>query len=281
MRKRNPIICGVYKISNGINGNFYIGSSKNILNRWQEHKYRLERGLNKCKGLQNAWDKYGKENFTFEILETCSIEELIPLEQTYLDQLNPAYNMCSKANVPLGMNGKKHSQQTRKLQSESAKNSWDTERKKKMSSMMTGENHPMFGRKQSDTFKIAAKKRMDKKWSDPVLREEFNKTRIGIKRPNFSARISGVNNPMYGKSGELSPNFGRKQSAITIEKRASKIRRPVLKIDIVTGLVIDEYPSLTEAGKAVSTSIAASRNINGCVRNRLKTAYGFKWRYKY
>ena len=31
-------ICGVYKITNTITGDFYIGSSKDVKRRWKEHK---------------------------------------------------------------------------------------------------------------------------------------------------------------------------------------------------------------------------------------------------
>lgn len=49
---------GVYKITNTINGNFYIGSSIRIRERWYEHKYLLNKGTHHSKHLQNSWNKY-------------------------------------------------------------------------------------------------------------------------------------------------------------------------------------------------------------------------------
>ena len=35
--------------------------------------------------LQNAWDKYGEENFRFEILEQCEIRDLNRREKYWID----------------------------------------------------------------------------------------------------------------------------------------------------------------------------------------------------
>ena len=82
-------VCGVYKITNQVNGKIYVGSSNNINNRWNQHKKALN---NKSHGnlyLQNAWNKYGANNFVFEIIEECSPEMQFEREQFYLNALNP------------------------------------------------------------------------------------------------------------------------------------------------------------------------------------------------
>lgn len=61
---------GIYLFKNIINGKVYIGSSKNIYRRKNEHLKKLSKNCHHCKGLQNAWNKYGENNFSFEILET-------------------------------------------------------------------------------------------------------------------------------------------------------------------------------------------------------------------
>ena len=55
-------MCGVYKIVNTVNGKIYIGSSKNIDRRWNEHIRVLELNAHNNQHLQNAWNKYGKNN---------------------------------------------------------------------------------------------------------------------------------------------------------------------------------------------------------------------------
>ena len=81
--------CGVYKITNKINGKFYIGSSNNIERRWYNHKLLLTEGTHDNQHLQNAWNLYGNNNFSFEIIEECLPEVQFEREQYYLDSLNP------------------------------------------------------------------------------------------------------------------------------------------------------------------------------------------------
>lgn len=72
---------GIYKITNKINGKSYIGQSKHTRRRWREHINGLENSV-----ISNAIKKHGKENFTFEILELCSIDELNDREIYYIDK---------------------------------------------------------------------------------------------------------------------------------------------------------------------------------------------------
>lgn len=63
---------GIYLIMNQINGKGYVGQAVNIEERWKQHKYRLNGQYHGNKHLQNAWNKYGKDNFVFIILEKCA-----------------------------------------------------------------------------------------------------------------------------------------------------------------------------------------------------------------
>lgn len=82
-------ICGVYKILNLVNYKFYIGSSNDIQSRWRSHKNALQNGTHGNLHLQNAWNKYGGENFKFEIIEECDPAIQFEREQFYLNTLNP------------------------------------------------------------------------------------------------------------------------------------------------------------------------------------------------
>ena len=83
---------GIYKITNQINGHSYIGLSTHIEDRWDYHKnpYNWER--EKDKSLYQAIKKYGIENFSFEISEECSLEELSEKEKFYVAKYNTFYN---------------------------------------------------------------------------------------------------------------------------------------------------------------------------------------------
>lgn len=88
---------GIYKIENLITKDCYIGSSLNIEKRKNQHFNSLNRGKNNSIFLQAAYDKYGFENFKFEIIENCDKDILIQKEQYYLDTIIPLYNICKKA----------------------------------------------------------------------------------------------------------------------------------------------------------------------------------------
>ena len=73
---------GIYKITNKLSGKTYIGQSNDIERRFKEHKYK------KDIPVEIAIQKYGIENFIFEILEECSIDELDEKEKYYINLYN-------------------------------------------------------------------------------------------------------------------------------------------------------------------------------------------------
>lgn len=62
---------GIYKITNIKNNKVYIGQSTNIKQRWALHKSELRHKYHENIYLQNAWNKYGEDNFDFSIVEEC------------------------------------------------------------------------------------------------------------------------------------------------------------------------------------------------------------------
>lgn len=63
---------GIYIITCDITGRVYVGSSNNIQRRFWEHKSTLRNSNHANEYLQNAWNKHGEDNFTFEVLQYCS-----------------------------------------------------------------------------------------------------------------------------------------------------------------------------------------------------------------
>lgn len=86
--------CGIYKITNQINGHSYIGQSIHIQERWSDEKHRAfnpnEEEYNKT--LSKAFRKYGIENFKFEILIECEPSELNNQEIYYIALYNTYFN---------------------------------------------------------------------------------------------------------------------------------------------------------------------------------------------
>lgn len=103
---------GIYKITSLIDDKFYIGSAENFPRRFRNHKYYLRLNKHHNNYLQNVFNKYGENNLNFEIIAKCPKEYLIKLEQWFIDNLKPEYNICKVANSCLG---RKHSQETRDI----------------------------------------------------------------------------------------------------------------------------------------------------------------------
>lgn len=80
---------GIYKITCLENGRFYIGSAKNFKKRWSRHLNDLRNNKHDNVHLQRAYNKYGRDGFSFEVVEECDIGDLLILEQFYLDELKP------------------------------------------------------------------------------------------------------------------------------------------------------------------------------------------------
>lgn len=80
-------VTGIYKITCMVNKKIYIGSSTDISRRFDSHYSDLNRKVHHSSKLQRAYNKHGKENFKFEKLESCLIDQLLIREQYYLDTL--------------------------------------------------------------------------------------------------------------------------------------------------------------------------------------------------
>ena len=76
---------GIYKITNNLNKHSYIGQSVRIEHRWQEHKSHYNWQRESKKPLYLAFQKYGIENFTFEVLEECEREKLSEREKYWIE----------------------------------------------------------------------------------------------------------------------------------------------------------------------------------------------------
>lgn len=223
---------GIYQILNKIDNRCYIGQSIHLEIRKEEHFSELRRNIHKNKYLQNAFNKYGENNFQFNILEECSKDDLSSKEIFWIDyyggyessktyNLTPGgYSLFGKANPCYGriwteeerqkqserlkevfkdptkcsMYGKKHSEATK-----------DKIRKTLSNRKQTEESNI----KRSNTFyryyyiehhdghfkgKHHSEETKDK------LRQSSSQYRHSEEtRKKISQNLKGANNPMYGK----------------------------------------------------------------------------------
>lgn len=72
---------GVYKITNSVDGKIYIGSAIRFRERYRKHCSSLRRGTHYNNHLKSAVNKYGLENFKFELIEITSLEDRKVREQ--------------------------------------------------------------------------------------------------------------------------------------------------------------------------------------------------------
>lgn len=155
--------CGIYQIRNIFNGDIYIGQTTNFSKRRREHYRNLNKNLNKNPHLQKAFNKYGADNFVFEILLYCEPFELTRYEQKMVDILNPKYNILKECVETA--RGVKRSEETINLLSIShmGKSSGSYNPMYGFSGSLS----PVFGRKQSEEeiekriSKCRGKKRSD------------------------------------------------------------------------------------------------------------------------
>lgn len=115
-------ITGIYKITNKVNGKIYIGQSVDCHRRKMEHlrsgqpeKYGKKNERDSNTPIHLAMQKYGVENFSFEIIEECAKELLNEKERywiNYYDSQNKekGYNLSIGGQDNVGAKGEYHSQ---------------------------------------------------------------------------------------------------------------------------------------------------------------------------
>lgn len=121
-------VCGIYCIENLINHKKYVGQSIDIHARWKQHRSLLERGIHSNEKLQNAWNKYGADNFVFYVVQENDVLELDYWEKYYIslyDSYKHGYNKDLG-----GVYNRIISDETRQKMSQRMQNLTDDEREK-------------------------------------------------------------------------------------------------------------------------------------------------------
>ncbi|KYD28159.1 NUMOD3 domain-containing DNA-binding protein [Geobacillus stearothermophilus] len=146
----------IYKITNKLNGKIYIGQTVRTLEERIEEYKRKRRTA-----IERAIQKYGIENFNFEVIDTAETpEELNEKEIKWIKHFNcihpNGYNLCEGGG---NTKGYKHKEESKKKMSKSKKGRF------------IGENNPFFGKTHSEETR--------KRWSEQrkgrVLSDEWRK----------------------------------------------------------------------------------------------------------
>lgn len=272
---------GVYTITNVVNGKLYVGMATNIETRLNGHKCDLRKRTHGNAHLQKAWNKYGKENFLFEVLVYCEKEYLRSEEHYWCLMLNTHDRMY-------GYN----------IQPTTPEGNWGVseETKKKISKIHTGRPSPFKNTKREryivDKIQIsnrgkvrsAEMRQRIKEWQSVAILQyhkdtgQFIKEWASIKEAEEELQINGISGIICGKNiWRKDWHFRRKigneiplvveipkpkQVDVETRKRVASIggrnnnsNIPVIMLT-VDGLYVNEYRSANEA--SMQTGVDAS-----------------------
>ena len=234
---------GIYQIVNIINNKRYIGSASNLINRKTAHFNNLNKNKHENNKLQRAYNKYGKENFNFEVLLYCDKENLLFYEQRAIDSYNfkkELYNICRLAGSMIGvMKGKKFTK----------------EHCKKISKALTGY------KKTSEHIKKIADKHRGKIHTEEHKRKISESNKKVSSEINKKKALHGEKNPRYGKHGKNNPQS-----------------KSIYQIDKNTNEIIKEWESGIEIHNFLHFDSSSIYKVCRKEKNHI-TAYGFKWEY--
>jgi group I intron endonuclease len=139
----------IYLVTNKLNGYQYIGQTlrNDIETRWKQHKMIQKNTIGKY--LFNAYNRYGIENFKFEIICICFDEDCNKYEAEYIKKFNTivpnGYNLQSG-----GLNYKHHPETIEKMKISLKGKSGvirDEKWRNNMKIRMSDSKNPNFGKK--------------------------------------------------------------------------------------------------------------------------------------
>jgi hypothetical protein len=218
----------VYKITNKLNGNIYIGQTIGSLEvRWASHCRDKKHRLN------NAIKKYGKNNFSIEEIGRYSnINDLNNAEEYFIDYHNSLHPYGY--NLKAGGKNKKYSIESKLRMSKSAKKAWKEGRQKphKMSEAAKKKLSIYFCGRKNPKISIAQLGRKNGPHSEETKRK-IGKSQIRSKNHAYGKKLSKEHKRKIGLKSKGNqyrlglPSYmkGKKHSAETIEKIRSASKK--------------------------------------------------------
>lgn len=274
---------GIYKITNLLTGKSYIGQSINIATRWSAHK-STSRSKETLDGndLHKDMLELGVENFSFEVLEETTIEELDEREIYWIAYYDTFYNGY---NHTLGGNGNV------RLDYKKIKELWDQGLTSKEIAPIIGSSRDTINqaltnlgitteekRKRSEELiknSIASYKRkvlkIDIETNEII--EVFDSVssaakELGITRATFREGLQKHNNIYKGYRWFI--------NSLTKTTRDFSAKQ-VIKLDPITKEPLEYFESASAAARSVNLNGGATLICRAC-KNGTKSG-GFFWKY--
>lgn len=116
--KRFKRLPGIYEIKNLLNNKVYIGQTKSIYSRLIDHKNALKNDKHDNSHLQRSFNKYGIDNFSFNVIEYCDQQYLTEKEKFYISEQIECYNIREAIDSVIHPKRQLISEETRKLLSD-------------------------------------------------------------------------------------------------------------------------------------------------------------------
>lgn len=244
----------IYLITNTINKKQYVGQTicKDINSRWKQHKRKEAKTIGNY--LLSAYQKYGIENFRFQIICICFDEDCNRYEEEYIKKFKTlapnGYNLTigSKRNYVKGSKkGSKLSEETKKKIGESLRRRYEKypEEKKK------GKKNPNYGKSISNEQKKKISESMIKNYK---IKEDTGKSKLSEKALE-ALRLGRENN-------KILPKFNR---------------RPVGKYN-ENNKLLEKYTSISEASRKNKIGHQHISKVCNGLPGYI-TAGGFKWNF--
>ena len=178
----------IYKITNQMNGKFYIGKTKrkSIARRWFEHQYNA-RKIDYRHPLYDSIKRYGPEKFEIEVIEECEEDVLSEKEALWIKKLSPQYNLTEggEGGDTFSKRSEKSKDVTRNKLSQHAKKLWRNEEYKTLQSKLAKE------RWKDETYRTVQSSKSKERWEDETYRELITrKAKEKAQDPDYLKKVS-------------------------------------------------------------------------------------------
>lgn len=269
---------GVYAIRNSVNNKVYVGSAIDLYRRYYHHFGDLKRNKHTNDKLNKAVKKYGFANFSFCLLEFCEPENLLTVEQKWIDKYNSVangYNISPIAGNRLGVPVTKKAKDLLRKANLGKKQSAATIQKR-LNSLKPIHESEEWRKKLAEIAKKNEKfTTKGMKFSKEAYKDRF-KHRIGIARPEevkrkISEAKKGKKHSEERRIINSLAQMGKKLS----EETKAKISKPIKQYSL-NNQFVKSWQSATIA--ALELNIQRT-GISDCCNGRIKTSGGFKWQY--